>query len=287
MKTIMFSINDFHSNRRILLDYCGILKNLPVWGEIQHSLWFSSEIRSWNESRFFPKIFTWNNLLNLKHQVPIGDPYLYLPKLSLNNSFIEQFPEILVVPKFRRQSTQNERIQGYCDLLKQTSNILNSDDSVIGLLLHSDETVSHSLLYNHLSSRLKKSAVNIVRIQEMSKLEYLNCLVAAKNLTTDYLGAHVFRRCTIGQRDSVVFETWKTNYKVTREIEKMCNEFMQSESCLESRGAISASFLGSEFIREPSELIDILGLAGIKRILGPVAKEMYQTYSNAKERLSV
>lgn len=89
----MFSDNDWYGHKKILLKYCNIKKDLPLYGILQHGYMVSYKLQiRFKANKYFPRApyFAWNNFLarNKKiNSIPIGSPFIYLHHLNKKKKF--------------------------------------------------------------------------------------------------------------------------------------------------------------------------------------------------------
>jgi hypothetical protein len=271
----VFKINAMHSNDRVLRHFCGVEAPLPIWGEVQHSLWETKNFRKHRESRLFPRLFTWNDIINFTNQVPIGDPYLYL-KHELFSSEVElnqDIEKVLVIPKFRRNLSFSERIKAYAHLLDETQ--INFPSVRKSVIFHGEEDVSEirKIMYLdpnlwRISDRRPQQTIREIKLQ-------LKTLVQAEVLITDYLGVHLMRRLAISGQESILFENWKSWRGVDPEINEFLEVLISPSANVNDKVQASRTLLGEDFLRDRQELCGILGFTGVKKIIGPIIVDFY------------
>lgn len=248
---------------------------MPIWGEVQHSLWETKNFRKHRESRVFPRLFTWNNIIDFTNQVPIGDPYLYLKHELISNEveLNQDIERVLIIPKFRRNLSLRERLEAYAHLLDETqTNFPSVKKSVI---FHSEEEISEIRKQVKLdpnlwkiSDRRPQQTIGEIKLQ-------LKTLVQAEVLVTDYLGVHVMRRLAISGQESILFENWKSWRGVDPEINEFLEVLVSPSANINDKVQASSRLLGEEFLRDRQELCRILGFTGVKKIIGPKIVDFY------------
>ena len=89
----MFADNDWYGHKKVLLKYCNIKRNLPIYGTLQHG--YNVDYKSnkrFKASKYLKNAwyYSWNNFLakNKKIKaVPIGSPFIYLDILNKDKNY--------------------------------------------------------------------------------------------------------------------------------------------------------------------------------------------------------
>jgi len=277
----MFEQNGAYGHKLILQRYCQVRENLPVWGEIQHSFWATEPKWKAKHDRYFPTNFTWNDLLSLPRQVPIGDPWFYLsncPKTPLN--FGEKQVQLLtretlsiVFPQQTgKQESINDKIKRHRQLLETTITLFPNNKVLVFLHPVEESNLTFQNLYSDYGNQvtvIKRRALDAVYSARLT-FEYLN---SADAFFTNYQGAHLVRRCLSGQERTFVM--YETGYfqGASVVIRNLLSEL--SMSTVEDRVEIAKILLGWKFKQSKEELASMLGFVGIRSFFGPILKSIH------------
>lgn len=271
----MFKINGMHSNNIVLRHYCGVDRNLPIWGEVQHSLWETKNFRTHRESRLFPRLFTWNNILKFTNQVAIGDPYLYLKNEIFSNQtqLTLEANSVLVIPKFRRLLSMSERISVYIRILNETQGIFPNFPKI--LVLHAEENILEISKFLSLDPDVWKIIDRSPKNTIYGIKGEIQRLAQAEILVTDYLGVHIMRRLAITGQESILLENLKSWRGVDLEISEFLEVLASPIAKVHEKLEVSKLLLGDNFLREREELSKVLGFTGFKKMFGPKIMGLY------------
>jgi hypothetical protein len=274
----VFAVNSMYYHNLILRRYCGVSTQAHICGEIQHSLW-DEHFREHRESRIFPRLFTWNSLLNFSNQVTIGDPYLYANAMRENSSkeLTQLSQSVLVMPKYYRSKSVGERVESYRAII-EISNYEFAFEHKLLLIHTEDQDLNHwSLIPREFES--KWTFLNLRKLAGSSFVDlYIDYLTLSKNLITDYVGVHVLRRLLISGRDSVVVD------KRDKQLDPRTSPGLVSElmGYIKNEGTtrddklqISRILLGQDFLKSPIELKSTLGLGSVR---APITRALFPLY---------
>jgi hypothetical protein len=265
----MFGVNEAYGNAAALRNYCGVSQRLPIWGEIQHSLWVNSHIKSQEtRSRFFPKLFTWNDLIRIQGSIAIGDPMLYHAKNAQISAVIKKY-QAIGLPKFRRSEALQARIQIYQRFLNHALELVSCESFV--LALHPDE-----LKYSEIIKGKRFREVQIYSpppdYQPME--DYFRLLSQSRMVLSDYLGAHTFRSSLFFDSEvHLTSDLWRNPIEELK-IRQLFDAYILEVS-INNRRLISQEVLGVDFFKSTSELREILGFGKLKKFIGPGINAAY------------
>ena len=269
----MIPMNEAYGNAASLRDYCQADKSAPIWGEIQHSLWLNN-LNKANErrSRLFPKLFTWNSILDFEKSIAIGDPMGYF--LKLNPPELNKNPQdIILMPKFRRALSVEDRIAQYKNFMNEAIERFPGAKLVISI--HPEE-----LKYRQRIITKEFSKIEIYDPSDIANpmIEYVNLLANAKTIFTDYLGVHVFRAISYFElRSEYSVKTWE-NPLIDEKIKTYFENFLFAQSYGEAK-RISDKLLGLDHLRSSEELTKLLGYSKFKCFIGKILRKPYINYS--------
>lgn len=189
-----------NSHDLILSAYCGVNQATPIMGEVQHSFFVSTHHfdvsgrigppRSSGRNPLVP-LFSWNNILKFRFQIPIGDPLQYsdgFEQIKHDGRSPGATPEdILIMPKKNDELAPLDRLADYSRLIEFAKQF--SESGRLVLSLHPADA--------DLQDQLHKTFDFLIlpeRSQEAPSLStQLMRLSRAKMIVSDYLGAHVIR----------------------------------------------------------------------------------------------
>ena len=269
----MIPMNEAYGNAASLREYCGANKLAPIWGEIQHSLWLNNlNKKNEHRSRLFPKLFTWNSLLDYENSIPIGDPMSYFLKLKppdLNKNK----QHVVLLPKFRRAASLDVRILEYRNFMTEAMEKLTNSHFIISI--HPEELKHRDRIF--VGDFSKISIHDTTEITNPMD-EYVSLFENASLLYTDYLGAHVFRaKSYFNLKTDLALKTWE-NPLIDDRIRKCFADFVETQEDSESK-AISDLLLGLNHMRSPEELSKLLGLTKARSFVGRLIRRPYIDYS--------
>ncbi len=276
----MLPQNQINGLDKILKEFCGVNHDLPIWGELQHSLWLHEEKILENRPLLFKRIFTWNNLLNVKNTIPIGDPFIYLdsyPKCTTDKAKILN----VILPSAKLHALRQK---------VTPSNIyseLNHIEKIIGIAAKKFPGVQfqillHPVLQNDdlLLSNIQKFGLEV--LNPKSHVQRLQLLKTMNLLISDYPGAHFFRAITSNVQTELVnssdlkidFDSMNFAFKsiVIRILSSKINSVEKREK--------AKAVMGVEFKKSPEELASILGFKGKKLFAGSIVKKGYTWHTN-------
>ena len=269
----MIPMNEAYGNAASLREYCNADKSAPIWGEIQHSLWLNN-LNKANErrSRLFPKLFTWNPVIDFEHSIPIGDPMGYFLKLN-PPKLIDNPQEVILLPKFRRVLSTEDRISQYKSFIIEAVEKLPSSNFLMSIhpeeLKYSDQILSGQ--FSQISIYDPGDIANPMQ-------EYVSMFENARMIFTDYLGAHVFRaRSYFNLKSEFTLKTWE-NPKIDKKMKMYFEEYLTASDDISAK-KISDSLLGVNYFKSSEELSKVLGLTKVKSYAGKLIREKYINYS--------
>ena len=269
----MIPMNEAYGNAASLRDNCNADKSAPIWGEIQHSLWLNN-LNKVNErrSRLFPKLFTWNPIIDFKNSIPIGDPMGYF--LKLNPPSLGDNPQnVILLPKFRRALSAEERISQYKSFIIEAVEKLPNSNFLISI--HPEE-----LKYRDQILQGQFSQISIYDPGDIANpmQEYVSLFENARMIFTDYLGAHVFRaRSYFNLKSEFTLKTWE-NPKIDEKMKMYFDEYL-TVSDDNSAKKISDLLLGVTHMKSSEELAKLLGFNKIKYLTGKIIRQKYIEHS--------
>lgn len=274
----MFDVNRMHFNDEILRDYCQAKEGSPIWGEVQHSLWESINFRTWRESKAFPRLFTWNDLLRFPHERPIGDPYLYLALTKnyfLDQSLGQKRKSVAVVPKFRRRLNVMERIDKYIELMNYVRVAYPEHKKIIRL--HPEENSLQSELSERFSFQDDWHFQSKVITKKLDRAKaQLETTCFSTELVTDYIGVHVLRRLVISKKQSHIIGEWIPYTGRDSVIQEIFELISSINSTNDDKVNGAGILLGSKWLRERSRLSHELGFSGVKKFAGKSIQRIYR-----------
>ena len=269
----MIPMNETYGNAASLREYCSADKSAPIWGEIQHSLWLNN-LNKANErrSRLFPKLFTWNSVIDFENSIPIGDPMGYFleltpPKLIYNPH------EVILLPKFRRVLSVEDRISNYKSFIIEA--VEKFPNSNFLMSIHPEELKYRDQI---LSGQFSQISIHDPGDIANPMQEYANMFENSRMVFTDYLGAHVFRaRSYFNLKSEFTFKTWE-NPKIDERMKRYFDEYL-TVSDDNSAKKISDLLLGVNHMKSSEELAKLLGFNKIKYLTGRIIRQKYINYS--------
>lgn len=277
----MFVQNDAYGHKLILQRYCGAQEKLPIWGEIQHSFWSTEPKWKANRDPYFSKNFTWNNLLSLPRQIPIGDPWFYLnldtqPQFSsstLRESIIVNEEITMLVPQ---QTGRQESIQGKLERHKGLLEFARKafhNNKILVFLHHLEESKAEFRdIYRHHGEQVTLvERIGLDAIESAQLTSYF--LNTANVFFTNYGGAHLVRRYLIDHRNTFLINKTGFFQEASGVVLSLLNELDGSVG--KDRVEISKILLGWEFKQSPKDLAQTLGFVGLRSLLGPVIKKFH------------
>jgi hypothetical protein len=290
----MHRYNNKYGYGQILKNYCGVSKSSIIWGEIQHSLFMSTNYIRVNgtvgprREQFarFPRLLSWQTVLPFPHQVPIGMPIGYLLRLNKGGfSLPEELRWIgaqkfsLIMPRMDKDLSLEERVVRYGALVQEA--IASSPDTLHILAPHPAERVNRETLDERFSAnalvlwRGGNEAVN-------DPSHTLALFQHAGALWSDYFGTHVFQATAFfGTMCRVIGKNaFRVNYH--ENINQLLLAFGEARDYPEQMSEVAAKLLGLQHLRSPEELTNILGFQGLRRLSGRPVKAIYRKYRQAK-----
>lgn len=266
-------MNEAYGNAASLREYCNADKSAPIWGEIQHSLWLNN-LNKANErrSRLFPKLFTWNPIIDFENSIPIGDPMGYFLKLN-PPKLIDNPQKVILLPKFRRVLSTEDRISQYKSFITEAVEKLPSSNFLMSI--HPEE-----LKYRDQILGGQFSQISIYDPGDIANpmQEYVSMLENARMIFTDYLGAHVFRaRSYFNLKSEFTIKTWE-NPKIDKKMKMYFEEYLTVSDDISAK-KISDLLLGVNYFKSSEELSKVLGLTKVKSFAGKLIREKYINYS--------
>lgn len=265
----MFLINEAYGNAAALRKYCGVNQFVPIWGEIQHSLWVNDHIVSKNKrSRLFPILFAWNKLLEIRTSVAIGDPMLYLAKRTTTFK-AERANQAIGLPKFRRNENLDTRIRIYQNFLNYSLEIVAKDNFM--LVLHPGETQYAEEIRG---KKFEDVVIYSPLKSDNPMKDYFRLLEQSRIVLSDYLGAHTFRSSYFFDSEvHLAPDLWRNPVEIPR-ISELFDTYL-GESSRVKRKLVSRELLGVDYLRSANELRDLLGFTSLKKISGPAINFLY------------
>ena len=269
----MIPMNEAYGNAASLREYCNADKSAPIWGEIQHSLWLNN-LNKANErrSRLFPKLFTWNQVIDFENSIPIGDPMGYFLKLN-PPKLIDNPQEVILLPKFRRVLSTEDRISQYKSFIVEAVEKLPSSNFL--MTIHPEE-----LKYRDQILSGKFSQISLYDPGDIANpmQEYVSMFGNARMIFTDYLGAHVFRaRSFFNVKSEFTFKTWE-NPKIDIKMKMYFEEYLTVNDDIRAK-EISDLLLGVPHMKSSEELAKLLGFNKIKYLTGKIIRQKYIKHS--------
>ena len=281
----MLPINNSYGNASILCTYAKA-RRMPIWGEIQHSLWFDRPDTG-QQKGLFKKIFTWNSILKIEHSIPIGDPFLYLSsesneQITLLTKELERF--VLILPKFRRAVSTEEREAHYLELIREARE--RFPGSEFAIKLHHgqvDYWIDRSLELKAFRDIQPILAQNFTSDYGLNESLLTKCVLESRSrILTDYLGPHVFRRVfnfgmetDLYKSNSFVYPSIDSGFK------DLIESFTHNSTGITDKKSIAAIVLGVEWKRDYEELRSILGLSGWRKLCGKIVHQGYKRVSTS------
>jgi len=269
----MIPMNEAYGNAASLRDYCNADKSVPIWGEIQHSLWLNN-LNKVNErrSRLFPKLFTWNSVISFENSIPIGDPMGYFLKMNPPN-LIENPQKVILLPKFRRTLNIDDRISQYKSFMSEAMEKFPNAHFLISI--HPEEMKYHDKI---LIGQFSKIKIHDPQDIANPMQEYVSLFENAGIIFTDYIGAHVFRaRSYFNLKSEFTIQTW-ANPLIDEKMKDYFEEFVDAQDDFCAR-EISDLLLGLNHIKSAEELSELLGFTRIRTFVGILMRENYISYS--------
>jgi hypothetical protein len=290
----MHRYNNKYGYGAILREYCGVDPTTPIWGEVQHSLFMNIRYFTANgrlgppreQLKRFPRLLSWQNLLPFPHQVAIGDPLLYSSLLTVSAPEpvypglpFEEFS--VFMPKLNDEVPLPDRFDTYLRGALEAIDL--SAPTAVMVALHPREFEHRDKISRHLSGVAE--TVWTPADYPGGSTAWSNHLIAqAKNLTSDYFGAHVFRASAyFGKSVSLVgHELFNPGFHPV--MTAILNNFMEAEGDMASQRAVSEQVLGVGHQRSQEELTSILGFLGWKKLAGRPVRVVYQRVRRARIR---
>jgi hypothetical protein len=265
--------NEAYGNAASLRAYCGAPKNAPIWGEVQHSLWLNDLYKvSERRSRLFPKLFTWNSIINFENSIPIGDPMGYFLRVK-PPKLIKNPQEVILLPKFRRALTIDDRISQYKAFMSEAVEKL--PDSKFVISIHPEELKYRDQI---LVGRFSKIRIHDPKDLGNPMQEYVNLFENARVIFTDYLGAHVFRaKSYFSLNCELTDKTWE-NPMIDSNLRPYFENFTSVQNDSHAR-EISDLLLGLNYMKSSDELSELLGLTRARSFFGKLIQKSYISYS--------
>jgi hypothetical protein len=269
----MIPMNEAYGNAASLRDYCNADKSAPIWGEIQHSLWLNN-LNKVNErrSRLFPKLFTWNSIINFENSIPIGDPMGYFLKINPPR-IVENPQKVILLPKFRRVLNIDDRISQYKSFMSEAMERFPNAQFLMSI--HPEEIkYRDQILTGQFSNFILHDPKDIANPMQ----EYVDLFENARIIFTDYLGAHVFRgRSYFNLNSEFTLKTWE-NPLIDERMKAYFAEFVNLQDDKETK-MISDLLLGLNYLKSSTELSKTLGFGRAKSFTGKLIRQKYINYS--------
>lgn len=259
----MHRYNRKYGHDQILRTYCGLQDDLPVLGELQHSLFVS---RNHFDSRGeigpprktgamgFP-FFSWNALIPFKNQVPIGDPLIYDPQIQraqLNeNHQDDRIP--LVMPKFNEELSTDERLDNYRQLIRSAAEYSSSQ---VRVSLHPGDAELEDQLARDASVVISPKSEKSLTAYE--RLSFSMTQIAQSSLlVSDYFAAHVFRATYFFEIPVRVIELTH-QIPWSPKVKELIEDFQSTPEDSKARLEIARIILGTGLKKGAPELRNLL-----------------------------
>jgi len=231
-------------------------------------------------SRVFRTIFTWNKIIKIERSIPIGDPFLYLRDDCLNFTVKESIVGTdiaILLPKFRRRLNPKDRLYHYTRLIKEAKD--RFPNKVLLLKLHQTENdfwknkIAQIIAFKEVDFLNAKITNSLHQSEEIVNMNTI--LKSPAPILSDYLGPHVFRRIVKYNQEVLLCDQTYQYPAISPLMKELVESFTSNQGNLKEQRIISNIILGTEYLRNPSELGQLLGLSGPRGVLSPVIKEIY------------
>jgi hypothetical protein len=280
--------NNKYGYGQIIRDFCGVGPDVPIWGEVQHSLflntrYFSSDGRIGpprEQLQRFPRLLSWNTLLPFPHQIPIGDPLLYANRdtgsdvgdLGVGRSGADTFS--VFMPKLNNEVDRPDRIEHYVAGAREARE--RNTASRLFVALHPRERAHKDTMEN---AELVWAPENFPG----GSVAWSQALIAQSDAVfSDYFGAHVFRASHFHNVRVELVGSGHFNPGFHPVMDATFRDFLDAHGDTSAQKTISEQLLGVEYLKTPEELADIAGFRGWKRIMGRPVRVGYQRVRRAR-----
>lgn len=290
----MHRYNNKYGYGQILRQFCGVDNDIPIWGEIQHSLFMNTRYFTADgrigppreQLQRFPRLLSWQRLLPFPHQIPIGDPLLYSRLLDDEATESPQAglpdqPFAVFMPKLNDEVPLTERLDQYLRGAREA--IDRASPTTLLVALHPREARHRDAIEGHFSD-----VARVVWAPESyvgGPTAWSNALMTrAEMVVSDYFGAHVFRASAYFDTSVSLVGDALFNSGFHPAMDAIMRDFLTTTGDQVSQKAISEKVLGVEFQRSRDELSDILGVVGWKKVVGRPVRVVYQRVRRASVR---
>ena len=288
----MHRYNNKYGYGQILRDYCGQGQDVPIWGEIQHALFLNTRYFTADgrlgppreQLQRFPRLLSWQTLLPFPHQVPIGDPMLYVEGYvsGREGTFkTSSQPEDygLFMPKLNDEVALEVRRDHYVAGAREAAE--KSDTLRLLVALHPRERAHREYLEEGL-----KAVGEVVWADDDypgGATAWSQELIAGSSkLFSDYFGAHVFRASWFFDRSVTIVGDSPINPATHPTMVEYLQAFLAAQDSIADQRAIAHTVLGVEYRRERDELANILGVTGWRKVAGRPVRVVYQRVRRAQ-----
>jgi hypothetical protein len=291
----MHRYNDKYGYGAILRHYCGVDDAVPIWGEVQHSLFLNIRYFTADgtlgpareQLQRFPRLLSWQTLLPFPHQVPIGDPLFYQSDHSDfeggDSALALREPKSFNVflPKLNDELDLSTRLAVYASGVRQAAEL--SGTTPICVALHPREKSVRAEMQRVLG-RLAEVVWAPDDFPGGPTAWSTQLMRDSQTVISDYFGAHVFRSVALFETPVALVGERVFNPAVHLMMLPLLRDFFDAMGDFPAQNEIARRVLGVEYVRPREELRDILGFTGVKKLLGRPVRVVYQRVRRAKVR---
>lgn len=278
--------NNKYGYATVLRRFCAVPESLPVWGEIQHSLFLNTRYFTSDgqigppreQLQRFPRLLSWNTLLPFPHQVPIGDPLWYFLAREDSTTWPQvsegPHPPVVVMPKLNDEVEFSERLSHYEMVTREAGEKHPGLPLIVSL---------HPREARH-REEIDRSLGDVAHLlwregqDHLSDLRWSLALISqAQAVVSDYFGAHAFRATAFfGTPVTLIGGSSLDNPGFHETMRPRLFDFLDADGDVRSQREIAEQLLGKSHQRPVDELTNIMGFTGVKKILGRPVRALYK-----------
>lgn len=281
----MYRNNRIYGNNKALNQYSELEPDNPIWGEIQHSLEFKFELLKGIDSpRLVRAFLTWrkedaklaNSYFGNKWKfLSIGDPFLYQCQSDSLPSTLATKSRILIVPRYQREESQDNRLNRHYELAKRFRSRSNSD---IEVSLHPGEQNDKEVrgIYDS-ANILIRQPIFFFDVDYLEKeVRYLSSVA---EIHSNYVGPTLLRAIYLGAKGFLDENSRQSKISV------ITSKIFRKQSTTEAEFEFASKLLGVESIRTKGELGSILTGNINSKITAQLRKIKFLSEMNVPGRL--